>query len=194
SISDENILIWSLGFDRAIIKSPEIAILYGRGRLMGPVLKNEQITKSNIFNLLSIVYADCECGLDRRWKLGTMIPLRWETKVQNELVKQLDFDVEDPMIRSEMSQILSVDISTTTRKKELSNPLDYNLFGYHEEPGESVEDTNSQQLSSSQIQDLYSSSKTRPFIKIVLFSTGILVLIIITISIFILLKAKKRPS
>ena len=192
SISDENILLWSLGLDQANLKSSEIAVLYGRGRLMGPVLKNEQITKTNIFNLLSIVYADCECGLDRRWKLGTMIPFRWETKIQDELVKQLGFDVENPMIKLEMSQILSIDPLATARDGKLSNPLDYNLFGYHEEPGESVEDTNSQQLSSSQIQDLYSSSKTRPFIKIVLFSAGILVLVIITISIFILLKAKKR--
>ncbi|MBE9510524.1 MAG: hypothetical protein IMY71_06580 [Bacteroidetes bacterium] len=194
SISNENILLWSLGFDRAINNGPEIAVLYGRGRLMGPVLKNEQITKTNIFNLLSIVYADCECGLDRRWKLGTMIPFRWETKIQGELVKQLGFDVENPMIKSEMSQILSIDVSVIPRNGKLSNPLDYNLFGYDKEQGESVEEANSKQLSSAQIQNLYSSSERRPVIKIVLFSAGILVLIILVISIFILLKAKKRAS
>ena len=194
SISDESILLWSLGFDRTINNGPEIAVLYGRGRLMGPVLKNEQITKTNIFNLLSIVYADCECGLDRRWKLGTMIPFRWETNIQGELVKQLGFDVENPMIKSEMSQILSIDASAIPGNGKLSNPLDYNLFGYHKEPEESVEEANSQQLSSAQIQNLYSSSGTRPFIKIVLLGAGILVLIILVISIFILLKAKKRAS
>ncbi len=194
SIPDENILLWSLGFDRTINNGPEIAVLYGRGRIMGPVLKNEQITKTNIFNLLSIVYADCECGLDRRWKLGTMIPFRWETKIQGELVKQLGFDVENPMIKSEMSQILSIDVLATTRDGKLSNPLDYNLFGYDNEAGESVDEADSQQLSSAQIQNLYSSSKTRPLIKIVLFGVSILVLIILAISIYILLKANKRAS
>ena len=194
SISDESILLWSLGFDRTINNGPEIAVLYGRGRLMGPVLKNEQITKTNIFNLLSIVYADCECGLDRRWKLGTMIPFRWETNIQGELAKQLGFDVENPMIKSEMSQILSIDVLATARDGKLSNPLEYNLFGYDKEAGESVDEANSQQLSSAQIQNLYSSSGTRPFIKIVLFGAGFLVLIILAISIYILLRAKKRAS
>jgi hypothetical protein len=94
---------------------------------MGPVLTGDDITTRKILNLLSIVGADCECGLDNSWKLGTMIPLRWDYAMQKRVAGLLGFDVENPMIKSEMSRILSVDREDAVQKKH-GNPLENNIL------------------------------------------------------------------
>ena len=118
----EKVLLWSLDVNVTEIDEPQIVILYGRGRRIGPVIKGTDITKENIFSLLAIIGADCECGLDRSIMLGRKIPLRWERKIQSDLVKSLGFDVENPMVKSEMSQILSMAPALQGKKNAL-NPL-----------------------------------------------------------------------
>ena len=93
-------------------------MLFGRGRRIGSVLSGQDITRENIFGLLAIIGADCECGLDKSIMLGKMIPLRWEKHVQTILVSSLGFDVENPMIKAEMGQILSI-----APTKQGKNPL-----------------------------------------------------------------------
>jgi len=127
-IHDEKILLLSLGIKEENAMDPSVAIIYGRGRIMGPVLQGEQISKRILFNLLTIVGADCECGLDHSWILGRMIPLRWESQVQSELIQFLGFDVENPLVKAEMSQILSI---KPVFENPL-NPLENNLLGYTE--------------------------------------------------------------
>jgi hypothetical protein len=119
----ENVLLWSLGINMKDIQLPQAVILYGRGRRIGSVLKSNEITKNNVFSLLSLIGADCECGLDRSWMLGKMIPLRWERKIQTDLIKSLGFDVESPMIKAEMSQILSLAPSLQGKNKKSITPL-----------------------------------------------------------------------
>ncbi len=116
----ERILIWSLNADPQF-NEPQLAVLFGRGRRMGQVLKGDEINKENLFSLLAIVGADCECGLDRSIMLGKMIPLRWSKEIQTQMAEQLGFDVENPMIKSEMSQILS--IAPSQKGKSAQNPL-----------------------------------------------------------------------
>jgi hypothetical protein len=118
----EKVLLWSLDVNVTETDEPQIVILYGRGRRIGPVIKGTDISKENLFSLLAIIGADCECGLDRSIMLGRMIPLRWERKIQSDLVKSLGFDVENPMVKSEMSQILSMTPSIQGNKNAL-NPL-----------------------------------------------------------------------
>ena len=121
-VQNQKVLLWSVGADVEEFKEPQVAVLFGRGRRIGPVLKADQLSPENIFSLLSIIGADCECGLDRSVMLGKMMPMRWEKQVQSDLVAELGFDVENPMIKAEMSQILSIDASSGGEPKT-SNPL-----------------------------------------------------------------------
>ena len=119
----EKVLFWSIDVKMKDTNEPQVAILYGRGRRIGPVLKGDEITKNNVFSLLSLIGADCECGLDRSWMLGKMIPLRWDSKIQSGLIKSLGFDVESPMVKAEMSQILSLAPSFLGQNKKSITPL-----------------------------------------------------------------------
>ena len=103
----EKILLWSLTGKMELGEGPFAIVLYGRGRQIGPLMEGNQITRGNLVNTLSLIGADCECGLDRSTMLGTMIPLKWDQSMQADLVKQLGFDPESPMIKNEISQILS---------------------------------------------------------------------------------------
>ncbi len=125
-IKNEQVLLWSLGWKKGMEGQPAAAILYGRGRLMGKLLTGNLLKKEYAYNLLAIVGADCECGLDRSWILGSMMPLRWDRKDRKEVVKWHAFDAENPSVKAEMSQILS--ISPGKSAKAGSNTL----YGYTE--------------------------------------------------------------
>ena len=126
--NDENVLLWSLGWDEKIDKgNPAVALIYGRGRRMGPMLKGHLIKEDVIRNMLRFIGEDCECGLDRSWMLGTMIPMRWDSKLKASVLKQYGFDADNPMVISEMSQILSV------APQRVNNSIDTDLlYGYSE--------------------------------------------------------------
>ncbi len=106
--SQERILLWSLGVNGAEVDVPCVAVLYGRGRWIAPLLEGEGIAVNRVFNILSVIGESCECGIDKGWMLGTMLPLRWEKKTQSEVAKSLGFDAESPMVKTEISQILSL--------------------------------------------------------------------------------------
>jgi hypothetical protein len=106
SFAREKILLWSLGLEIGKIDKPHAAVIYGRARWMGPLFKNEEITKNNLSDILFVVGADCECGIDKNWILGTMLPIQWNKKWQDRLVKNLGFDPENPMIKMEISRIM----------------------------------------------------------------------------------------
>ncbi len=123
----EDVLLWSLGWDKVDNGAPAVALVYGRGRRMGPMLKAENIKKDIIRNMLRFIGEDCECGLDRSWMLGTMIPMRWDSNLQAGVVSQYGFDADNPMIISEMSQILSV------APQRVNSSVDTDiLYGYSE--------------------------------------------------------------
>ena len=105
-LSDEEILLWSLGMDGEKVSKPHAAVLYGRGRWIGPLFKGEEITEDNLANVLFVIGADCECGFDHRWLQGTMLPARWDEKMQAQVAENLGFDPENPMIKMEMSLIV----------------------------------------------------------------------------------------
>ena len=101
----EKVLLWSLGID---VEDPEpaAAVLYGRGRIMGGVLKGLEISETYLDRFLSIIGLDCECGLDRRWMTGRRIPLNWDSHTQQQVAKALDFDPESPLVKMEIGRIL----------------------------------------------------------------------------------------
>lgn len=106
-----------------------IVVFYGRGRKMGPVLSGEEITSDKIYNLVSIIGADCECGLNVNWKLGQQIPLRWPDENDEILYKKFGFDFSNPMVKDEMSKILAIN---NYRVKKIKDPLKTNIIEHTE--------------------------------------------------------------
>ncbi len=102
----DNILPWSIGLDNSPRQMPGMAIIYGRGRWIGPIIKGELISKRNLSELLLIVGADCECGIDKDWMRGTMIPASWNEKSRKDAAHNLEFDPENPLIKKEVRHIL----------------------------------------------------------------------------------------
>ncbi len=106
SLSREKILLWSLGLDAEKSSEPHAVILYGRARWIGPLFEGEQITEENLAAVLFVIGDDCECGFDYRWLQGTMLPAKWDEKLQARVVESLGFDPENPMIKMEISRII----------------------------------------------------------------------------------------
>jgi len=191
---NEKVLLQSIGLSEEASKDPVAAVIYGRGRIPGPVLKGDQITGRIIFNLLTVVGADCECGLDHDWILGRMIPLRWESTVQTELVKFLGFDVESPVIKTEMSQIISLKPESGSPL----NPLESNLLGYVEKRVEVEEKPGSaSRISAYEVQQSFgqktSVKNNIPLLTILIVTGGLLLIVSIGgVAIYVLNKKKNN--
>ena len=61
----ERILLWALGLNPADITETHAVVLYGRLRKLGPVISGEDVNEQVLTNFLSVIGADCECGLDQ---------------------------------------------------------------------------------------------------------------------------------
>jgi hypothetical protein len=107
SYGRERVLLWSLGLDTARTSQPRAAIIYGRARWIGPLMKGEEITARNLVGILSIIGADCECDLDVAWALGTRLPVRWAPRLHSQAVEALGFDPENPLVKLELSRIIN---------------------------------------------------------------------------------------
>lgn len=181
----EDILLWSLGKEGVENEAPAVALIYGRGRRMGPMLTGDNIRKDVIRNMLRFIGEDCECGLDRSWMLGTMVPLRWDSKLQAAVFEQYGFDADNPMIVSEMSQILSV------APQRVNNSIDTDLlYGYSESLlviSDSVIQNNDEPLS---LDDDDLSEETNNTLSFLLL--GILGVLMIGVIVFV--KAKRRNA
>jgi len=118
ALAQERIFLWSLDVHEQNLGEPHVAVLYGKGRRLGPLLRGERITQANLLDILSVVGLSCECGLDRSWITGIPLPLRWEEKTRSEAVRFLGFDPESPMVKMEMSRILSTCPSPAAEAKE----------------------------------------------------------------------------
>jgi hypothetical protein len=103
----ERILLWSLGLGSTPPPAARAAVLYGRARWIGPLMKGEEITARNVAGILSIIGADCECGLDISWTQGTRLLVRWTEQFHTQLAKSLGFDPENPMVKVEVSRIVA---------------------------------------------------------------------------------------
>jgi hypothetical protein len=106
SLAREHVLLWMLGLTPGDVNEPHAAVFYGRGRWMGPLFKGQTLTPGYLGEVLSIVGADCECGLDHRWLQGTMLPARWDETLRQKTAESLGFDPESPMVKMEMVSIV----------------------------------------------------------------------------------------
>ncbi len=106
SLAREHVLLWMLGLRPQDINEPHAAVFYGRGRWMGPLFERDTLTADHLAEILFIVGADCECGLDHRWLQGTMLPARWDETLRQKTAESLGFDPESPMVKMEMVSIV----------------------------------------------------------------------------------------
>ncbi len=106
SLAREEMLLWTLGLKPQDVNEPHTAIFYGRGRWIGPLFKGPMLTGGNLAQVLSIIGADCECGLDHRWLQGTMLPARWDEGLRQKAAASLGFDPESPVVKMEMVSIV----------------------------------------------------------------------------------------
>jgi len=188
---DERILLMSLGITEEDAGRPAVAVLYGRGRIMGSALKGELINRNRILNLLTIVGADCECGLDHSWILGRMIPMRWETGIQSELARTLGFDVENPLVKSEMTQILSLKPSPD----DLLDPMGSSLLGYSEGKLDLKKNPDKlSKISATAVRKSFFQTKTSKnnlVAKIIFMGFGLILLIVVALFLFIKYQRRK---
>ncbi len=111
NFTEERTLLWSLGLEE-VPNRPLAFVIYGRGRVMGEQIEYTDMQNGNVYKLLSIIGADCECGLDRKWMLGYQVPLHWPATTSQQLTNLLGFDVDNPMVLTEMSRILAIENRT----------------------------------------------------------------------------------
>lgn len=131
--SQEKVLFWGLGLSENKIDKPYVAILYGKGRQIGNLLAGENLTVNNIFNILCVIGSSCECELDKKWLLGTMIPIKWDREKCLETVKLLGFDPENPLVKTEISQIMATESSSNSDKNSFIGSDNISqAYGYSE--------------------------------------------------------------
>jgi len=105
-LGEEQLILNALGIDTKS-SLPVVVVLYGRGRLTGVPLAGDDITTHNLLNQLVTLGTDCECGIDLSPLLQQAIPFNWSTEINQSVTNMLDIDVENPMVLTEMSRILS---------------------------------------------------------------------------------------
>ena len=130
-VSSEQAFLWSLGIQE-VLESPQVAILYGRGRMIGPVLRDQRLDRVGLSAVLNTIGLNCECGLDRKWMQGPMVPLKWDRDRKQRMARELGFNPESPEIRIEISQILSKGGpgQGINQSKLVGDTLDELLTGY----------------------------------------------------------------
>ena len=74
---------------------------------MGEPLFGPLITRTAIQENLILIGQDCECGLDRSVMRGQRALLNWTDDQRKAVRAAVDFDPENPMVRAEVSRILS---------------------------------------------------------------------------------------
>ncbi len=197
-IPEESVLIWSLGIEGNQVYKPHIAVIYGRGRRIGPLLIGEKITEDRLYKILSVIGLSCDCGLDKKWMMGPLLPLRWDEKIQSDVVKFLGFDAENPMIKTEMSSIISLDLFKQTEDDELKDNLGDIFDEYSEEALEFEAEPDAERVSPAKLHELTSSettqSKSGLNLKTILYGMGIIVLLILAGGSFVLIRARKKLS
>lgn len=198
AIYQERILLWSLGMNEDETDEPIVVVLYGRGRRIGPLLKGKKITRKALSTILSVIGLSCECGLDKKWIMGSLLPLSWSKKMQSNVVKYLGFDAENPMVKREMSSILSLSSSKTTMDREAIDSIRDVFDDYSEEIIAYEVEQKPARVSPAQFRELVSQTASNPKsgvnLKITIAMMSLIVLSTLSGGLFILLRSYRRKS
>jgi hypothetical protein len=128
----EAVLLWALGLDQEEFGPTDsaIALVYGRGKLAGPVLVGEELELREVLAQLVLIGESCECETNRAWADEPRLPLRWTDKQRAAASAALGFDPDSPMVKGEVARILArgpKDIVDRPR-----DSIEALLFGYQE--------------------------------------------------------------
>ena len=123
-LTSERLLLWSFHLGAEDLEQPIAAILYGRGRWIGPVMIGEEITLDLVSRILFVIGADCECGLSPRLIRGTGIPIAWDRRLRDIVSQDLGFDPDNPLVRMEVSKILKVNTWLDSRSYPTEDHVD----------------------------------------------------------------------
>lgn len=99
------LLNWLL--DNHDASSPLLAVVYGRGRMAGSVMKGSGLTLQEVLAQLALVGQSCECETDRAWLDESSLPFRWDSATRGRASSFLGFDPDSPLVRAEMLRIVS---------------------------------------------------------------------------------------
>lgn len=102
----EETLLWSMGVEDDA-QTPQVVVLFGRGRSLGPVLSHSDIESGLLVKRLNIISIDCECDFNVGALIGPMIPHRWTDEHEARATKSLGFDPGLPLVKVEVEQILA---------------------------------------------------------------------------------------
>jgi len=197
SAANEQVLLWSLGMNtERTADQPRAAVLYGRARMIGSYLEGPQITAAKMFNIFSAIGLSCECGLDRQWIMGTLIPTRWSEKMRSEMVKYLGFDVENPMVKMEISGILSAG-ALTSGNGDAGNSSGDKVLAEYSEGALKLQDMRlGARVSPAQFRELGSAAAKNNglSLKLILILSALVIAIILSGSALILIRTKRVKS
>jgi len=183
SAAEEKVLLWSLGLDKS--DGARAAVLYGRGRQMGPVLAGEDLTRDFLLEIFYAIGLDCGCETDHRLLAGRVVPLRWGTDIQTEVAANLGFDPESPMVKTEVSRLWPGGASY------VQAPLEYSegVFEYGEEEAVDLEEDAPVEEVARELPETVSASTLGERAgKSVIFIGGALVLLVLVGTGFIIVK------
>jgi hypothetical protein len=108
------------------------AVLYGRGRLAGPVLFGGHLDRDAVLDQLSLVAESCECDRPRAWLHARHLPLPWDEDLRRRATASLGFDPHNPRIKAEMERILARGPQGSTKGLVKSADRPDPLLGYDE--------------------------------------------------------------
>ena len=147
--ASEQMLLWSLGVDETTkedaidqesedSRPPVLAIVYGRGKLAGPVMVGEEIRLKEALAQLALVGESCECETDRKWLEERTLPMNWPASLRKAASDDLGFDPESPLVQAEVIRIVSRGPTSSGRADGAQNQtsgsddIEKLLLGYDE--------------------------------------------------------------
>ncbi|HUV14863.1 MAG TPA: hypothetical protein VMY18_14565 [Acidobacteriota bacterium] len=169
-LTAERLLLWSLHLGADDLGQPVVAVLYGRGRWIGPTMIGEEITLDLVSRILFVIGADCECGLSPKLIRGTGIPIQWNRRLQALVSQDLGFDPDNPLVRMEVSKILKVDTWMDSRSYPTEDYAD--------------------QLQIPAVKDSSGAPRGRPVFKRVFYLTGGMAALVLCVGAFIWIRAR----
>jgi hypothetical protein len=104
--ADYETLLWLLHCPEVPAEQPLLCLLYGRGRLAGPVLQGTDIQVDSLLSQLVLVGQSCECGTQRNWVQYPQLPLAWPEELQSDMTHHLGFDPANAVVVEEVKRII----------------------------------------------------------------------------------------
>jgi len=101
----ERILLWSLGMSERYIGRTGIAVVFGMGRRLGPLLIGLDFEQAVVLGLLELLGRNCTCTSDPSELLGPVAPLVWGEDRYAQVRDELGFDPNHPAVASTLAGV-----------------------------------------------------------------------------------------